>query len=127
MPRNIPSVHCVPWSRTKLIRMRGENCVEANVSVISSMAKTIETTVIVEVAMALRIDLRHLRVLPRREQRRRHPCPERRDLLFQRGQHAADRAQHQRDDERPDQEAAAQPVGDSAEQQRKPSVHGARR
>ena len=35
--------------------MRGENCVEASVSVISSMAKTIDTTVMVEVAMALRI------------------------------------------------------------------------
>src|ERR1700746_2928054 len=55
VPRNIPSVHCVARSRTKLTRMRGENCVEASVSVISRMAKTMETTVMMEVAMALRI------------------------------------------------------------------------
>ena len=35
--------------------MRGENCVEANVSVISRMAKTMETTVMIDVAIALRI------------------------------------------------------------------------
>ena len=35
--------------------MRGENWVEASVSVISRMAKTMETTVMIEVAMALRI------------------------------------------------------------------------
>ena len=51
----MPSVHCVPPSRTKLIRMRGENCIEASVSVISRMAKTIDTTVMIEVAMTLRI------------------------------------------------------------------------
>jgi hypothetical protein len=45
----------VPRSRTKLIRIRGENCIEASVSVISSMAKTIDTTVMMEVAMTLRI------------------------------------------------------------------------
>src|SRR6516165_1568693 len=55
VPRNTPSVHCVPRSRTKLTRMRGENCVEASVSVISRIAKTMETTVMMEVAMALRI------------------------------------------------------------------------
>jgi hypothetical protein len=42
-------------SLTKLIRMRGENCVDASVSVISRIANTIDTTVIIEVAMLLRI------------------------------------------------------------------------
>ncbi len=42
-------------SLTKLIRIRGENCVEASVSVISSIAKTIDTTVMIEVAMLPRI------------------------------------------------------------------------
>ena len=51
----MPSVHCVPRSRTKLIRMRGENCIEASVKVISRMAKTIDTTVMMEVAMTLRM------------------------------------------------------------------------
>ena len=51
MPRNTPGVHCVVRSRTKLTRMRGENCVEASVSVISRMAKTMDTTVMMEAAM----------------------------------------------------------------------------
>src|SRR5690349_9345677 len=55
VPRNTPSVHCVTWSLAKLIRIRGENCIEANVSVISSMAKTIETTVMIEPAIPARI------------------------------------------------------------------------
>ena len=55
MPRNIPNVHWVTWSRTKLMRIRGENCVEASVSVIKKIAKTIETTVMVEVAMLVRM------------------------------------------------------------------------
>src|SRR5665213_3408550 len=55
VPRNIPSVHCVVRSLTKLIRMRGENWVDARVSVISRIAKTIDTTVMIEVAMLLRI------------------------------------------------------------------------
>src|SRR5664279_3678108 len=55
VPRKIPSVHCVPRSRTKLIRMRGENCIDASVNVINSIAKTIDTTVMVDVAMTLRM------------------------------------------------------------------------
>src|ERR1019366_472507 len=55
VPRKIPSVHCVPRSRTKLIRMRGENCIDASVSVINSIAKTIDTTVMIYVAMTLRM------------------------------------------------------------------------
>jgi hypothetical protein len=51
----MPSVPCVVRSRTKLIRMRGENCVDASVSVISRIANTIDTTVMIEVAMLLRI------------------------------------------------------------------------
>jgi hypothetical protein len=42
-------------SLTKLIRIRGENCVDASVSVISMIANTIDTTVMIEVAMLLRI------------------------------------------------------------------------
>ena len=55
VPRKMPSVHWVVRSREKLIRMRGENCIDASVKVIRRIAKTIETTVIVEVAMPLRI------------------------------------------------------------------------
>jgi hypothetical protein len=35
--------------------MRGGNCIEASVSVISRMANTIDTTVIIEVAIVVRI------------------------------------------------------------------------
>ena len=42
-------------SLTKLIRMRGENCVDASVRVISKIANTMDTTVMIEVAMLLRI------------------------------------------------------------------------
>jgi hypothetical protein len=35
--------------------MRGENCIEANVSVMSKIAKTIDTTVIMEAAMPPRM------------------------------------------------------------------------
>ena len=51
----MPSVHCVVRSLTKLTRMRGENCVEAKVSVISRIAKTIDTTVMIEPAMTARM------------------------------------------------------------------------
>ncbi len=51
----MPSVHCVIRSRTKLMRMRGENCIEASVSVISRMANTIDTTVMIEAAMPARM------------------------------------------------------------------------
>ena len=53
----MPSVHCVTRSCTKLKRMRGENCVDASVSVIRRMANTIDTTVMIEVAMLVRIAL----------------------------------------------------------------------
>ena len=52
--------------------MRGENCVEASVSVIRSIAKTIDTTVIVEVAMLVRIAWATLWVRLRREQQPRN-------------------------------------------------------
>src|SRR5665647_548292 len=55
VPRKTPSVPCVVRSLTKLIRMRGENCVDASVSVISRIANTIDTTVMIEVAILLRI------------------------------------------------------------------------
>ena len=42
-------------SLTKLTMIRGENCMDANVSVISRIAKTIETTVMIEAAMPPRI------------------------------------------------------------------------
>src|SRR5580700_9623061 len=51
----MPRVHCVTRSCTKLTMMREENCMEASVRVISMMAKTIETTVIMEAAMPARI------------------------------------------------------------------------
>src|SRR5664280_2684546 len=51
VPRKIPSVHCVTRSLEKLTMMRGENCIDARVSVISSMANTIDTTVMIEAAM----------------------------------------------------------------------------
>jgi hypothetical protein len=51
VPRNMPRVHCVARSRTKLTRIRGENWVEARVSVIRRMANTIETTVMFELAI----------------------------------------------------------------------------
>jgi len=35
--------------------IRGENCVDARVSVISRIAKTIDTTVMIDVAMSVRI------------------------------------------------------------------------
>ncbi len=40
---------------TKLTRMRGENCIEARVNVIRRIAKTIETTVMIEPAIVLSI------------------------------------------------------------------------
>src|ERR1035438_6002458 len=47
----MPSVHWVTRSLTKLSRIRGENCIEASVSVISRIAKTIDTTVMIEAAI----------------------------------------------------------------------------
>src|SRR5579864_4084382 len=55
VPRNIPSVHCVTRSLEKLTMMRGENCIDAKVSVISRMAKTMDTTVMMDPAMPARI------------------------------------------------------------------------
>src|SRR5580693_9119836 len=55
VPRKMPSVHCVTRSRAKLTMMRGENCIDARVSVISRMANTMETTVMIEAAMPARI------------------------------------------------------------------------
>src|SRR5271165_3950321 len=55
VPRKMPSVHCVTRSLEKLTMMRGENCIDAKVSVISRMANTIETTVIMEAAMPARM------------------------------------------------------------------------
>src|ERR1035437_5087059 len=55
VPRKIPSVHCVTRSLEKLTMMRGENCIDARVSVISRMANTIDTTVMMEAAMPARM------------------------------------------------------------------------
>jgi hypothetical protein len=55
VPRNMPSVHCVTRSLEKLTMMRGENCIEASVSVINRIANTMETTVIIEAAMPARM------------------------------------------------------------------------
>src|SRR5271165_6328137 len=51
VPKKMPSVHCVTRSREKLTMMRGENCIDARVSVMSRMANTIDTTVMIEAAM----------------------------------------------------------------------------
>jgi hypothetical protein len=51
VPRKIPSVHWVTRSRVKLRMMRGENCIEASVNVMSKIAKTMDTTVMMEVAI----------------------------------------------------------------------------
>jgi hypothetical protein len=40
---------------TKLKRIRGENCIDASVSVIRRMAKTIDTTVMIDAAIVARI------------------------------------------------------------------------
>src|SRR5271157_2409833 len=55
VPRNMPRVHWVIRSLVKLTIMRGENCIEARVSVINRMAKTIDTTVIMEAAIPPRM------------------------------------------------------------------------
>src|SRR5664279_3290080 len=51
----MPRVHCVTRSLEKLTMMRGENCMDASVSVISKMANTMETTVMMEAAMPPRM------------------------------------------------------------------------
>src|ERR1022692_389403 len=51
VPRKMPSVHWVTRSLTKLSRIRGENCIDASVRVISRIAKTIDTTVMIEAAI----------------------------------------------------------------------------
>src|ERR1035441_3154345 len=55
VPRKIPRVHCVTRSREKLTMILGENCIDARVRVISRMAKTIDTTVMMEPAMPARM------------------------------------------------------------------------
>src|ERR1039458_4007810 len=55
VPRKTPSVHCVTRSLEKPTMMRGENCIDARVSVISRMANTMDTTVMTEAAMPARM------------------------------------------------------------------------
>src|ERR1035441_623336 len=55
VPRKMPRVHWVTRSREKLTMMRGENCIDARVSVINRMANTIDTTVMMEPAMPARM------------------------------------------------------------------------
>src|ERR1035438_8051497 len=55
VPRKIPSVHWVTRSLTKLRSIRGENCIDASVKVISRIAKTIDTTVMIDAAMVARM------------------------------------------------------------------------
>src|ERR1035438_6128510 len=55
VPRKIPSVHWVTRSLEKLTMMRGENCIDARVSVISRMANTMDTTVMMEAAIPPRM------------------------------------------------------------------------
>jgi len=58
VPRKIPSVHCVTRSLEKLTMMRGENCMDARVSVIRRMANTMDTTVMMEAAIPARMTWR---------------------------------------------------------------------
>src|ERR1700691_2945060 len=55
VPRKMPSVHCVTRSWEKLTIIRGENCMEASVSDMSRMAKTIDTTVMIDAAIPARM------------------------------------------------------------------------
>src|SRR5271166_4477677 len=55
VPRKIPRVHCVTRSLEKLTMMRGENCIDASVSVISRIANTMDTTVMMEPAIPARM------------------------------------------------------------------------
>src|SRR5271166_2142230 len=55
VPRKMPSVHWVTRSFTKLNRIRGENCIDASVSVISRIANTIDTTVMIASAIVARM------------------------------------------------------------------------
>ena len=56
MATNVPSVTCVPRSRTNLRSMRGPNWVEASVSATIVIEKTSPMTVISAAAMPTRID-----------------------------------------------------------------------
>ena len=53
--------------------MRGENCMDASVSVISRIAKTIDTTVMIDVGDARQDHLGNLRIRVRGKQHVRHP------------------------------------------------------
>src|ERR1035438_5537511 len=55
VPRKMPSVHWVTRSREKLTMIRGENCMDASVSVINRMANTMDTEPMMEAAMPARI------------------------------------------------------------------------
>jgi len=122
VPRKTPSVPCVVRSRTKLIRMRGENCVDASVSVISRIANTIDTTVMIEVAMLLRMTcatpgswcegnrvLGIQALIP--------------NCLFQRRQHRARGPQHHGDCHRPNEEAATKRIHRGTEEDRQALKH----
>jgi hypothetical protein len=110
VPRKIPSVHCVTRSLEKLTMMRGENCIDARVSVISRMANTMDTTVMMEAAMSRQNDLGDLRVGVRGEQGRGHPGAGGWKLLFQPRQECTRATQRQRDGERANQKAATQVI-----------------
>ena len=55
VPRNIPKIYWVFLSSMKLIMIRGENCMEANVSVSNRTETANATTVMIAVAMVLKI------------------------------------------------------------------------
>ena len=55
MATNVPSVTCVPRSRTKLRSMRGPNWVDASVSATIVIENTSPTTVMTAAAIPMRI------------------------------------------------------------------------
>ena len=111
MPRKMPRVHWVTRSWTKLTMMRGENCMEASVRVMSMMAKTMETTVMMEAAIP-QDDLDDLRIGMRGKEQRRNEIGEAGDQLFDERQGCASATDGERDDQRTDQESAAQIIRD---------------
>jgi hypothetical protein len=109
VPRKMASVHCVTRSLEKLTMMRGENWIDASVSVISRMANTMETTVMMEAAMPARMTwatcgsaCEGKRAVGTRAGSRK--------LLFQTRQEYARATQRQGDCERAHQKAATQVI-----------------
>src|SRR6266700_1669828 len=120
----MPSVHCVTRSRAKLTMMRGENCTEVSVSVISTIANTNGHHRHYRRPDARENNLSDLWISPGREERFGHPGAEGRERLFQPRQERARTTQRQCDGQRTNQKSAAQVIHDMAKQQWQSSAHG---